>query len=126
MFSNLFVILRPGSSRSAACVEHADELPFACYCEERSDKEIQLDCRGRLRLPRNDKPRSSLAAQRKTQREFCRAGFPASKTRRSGKSVVVLGGGVAAGPSGQRLTRLVRHRLGVGGRVRPAVKTESP
>jgi len=27
-----------------------------CHCEQRSDEAIQLDCRGALRAPRNDKP----------------------------------------------------------------------
>jgi hypothetical protein len=56
----------------------ADELFSACHGEKRSDEAIQpfdsaqgrepverLDCRGRLRLPRNDKPGRSSAAQRR-------------------------------------------------------------
>ena len=34
-------------------VECENELFSACYCDERSDEAIQLDCRGRLRRPRN-------------------------------------------------------------------------
>src|SRR5882672_7683518 len=39
---------------------------FDCHCEERSDEAIQLkfqmDCRGRLRLPRNDRWRPHSCA----------------------------------------------------------------
>ena len=48
-----------------------DKRFSACHCEEHGNEaiqlELQMDCRGRLRLPRNDKTVGSSAVRRTIQ-----------------------------------------------------------
>src|SRR5215216_2532749 len=64
-----------------------------CHCEERSDEAFQLDCFGRLRRPRNDKPRGreqrsekAIAVVAPDSGDAAPAGFFASLRMTTGSS----------------------------------------